>query len=78
MVFKKTEPGITSAMPLQRDNDENISSPRAITGHAESKDAQDLAPVQKTETQDVVYPSGLILLFLLISVFVSMFLVALV
>ncbi len=42
------------------------------------EDAPELAPVATTATEDIVYPSGLKLAFLLSSVFVSIFLVSLV
>ncbi len=39
---------------------------------------EDLAQVNTTATEDIVYPTGLKLALLLVSVFISMFLVALV
>lgn len=78
MSHKKSISDPVSALPAQRDTAESSSSRDPGEGDVESKASKELAPVQKIDTQDVVYPSGLRLAFLLISVFVSMFLVALV
>ena len=45
---------------------------------ADPKTEEGLAPVRTTATEDIVYPSGLKLVLLMTSVFMSMFLVALV
>ncbi len=50
----------------------------ATDGDVDDDNAKDLAPITTTATQDIVYHSGLRLTLLLCSVFISMFLVALV
>ena len=65
-ITTKPEPVVPTAGDAKT-NEEEIDVPGA-----------DLAPVATTATEDIVYPSGMKLALLLGSVFITMFLVALV
>ncbi len=69
MLFKK---GAQPAEPAMLD-DKAAEHQTAAAGQTD-----DLTPTRTTATEDIVYPTGLKLALLLLSVFISMFLVALV
>ena len=77
MLFKKQR-DTSAPISVNEEPQAPTSSQDLAVTSASMKEANDLAPTKTTASQDVVYPSGLRLAFLLISVFASMFLVALV
>lgn len=84
MLFRKSKPSeapdkaAAAPAPAPAPEPVPLPVPVPIAGDAKAKEGYDLAPVRTTDTEDIVYPSGLRLGLLLTSVFVSMFLVALV
>lgn len=74
--FKRAKANQAANLPL----DGSISSAptRAAEPDGDGEDAKNKIELSRTKTEDIVYPTGLKLALIMISTFVSMFLVALV